>query len=132
MAKDYLNVFNINGERFRLDDRPVDEFDRPVERTKAEYPYSYDGFVVWRGGSNGQVTNTIYTDRLLGWDYDKHNRLCQRHFGDERQYWNRREPEKIEAFLRDWTGNPRLRLILIMEYCNWMSGYPAWRLDYAD
>lgn len=108
----------------------VDEHGNPVERAKSSHPYSYDGFVLWRGGCNGEANNTIYSDRLLRWDWDKHNELCLKHFGDEGQYWNNRKPKKIEAFLRDWTGCPELKLILIMEYCNQSNGYPCWRFDY--
>ena len=108
----------------------VDEFDRPVKRTKREYPYSYDGFVQWRGGKNEEANGTIYSDRLLMWDYNKHNRLCEEHFGDQGQYWNQRDPKKIEAFLRDWTGDDNLKLIFVMEYCNVSNGYPCWRFDY--
>lgn len=109
----------------------VDEHDQPVSRTKSSHPYSYDGFVTWRSGANNEAESTIYSDRLLEFDRQKHNDLCRKHFGDEKQYWDDRSPLKIEAFLRDWTDNQKLRLILIMEYCNQSSGYPCWRFDYA-
>lgn len=109
----------------------VDEHGQQVNRSKRDYPYSYDGFVTWRGGENDEAASTIYSDRLLQWDYEKHNDLCLKHFGNEGQYWDSRSPSKIEAFLRDWTGNQALRLILIMEYCNVSNGYPCWRFDYA-
>lgn len=108
----------------------VDEHDKPVQRTKHSHPYSYDGFMLWRGGKNEEANGTIYSDRLLQWDHDRHNDLCKKHFGDEGQYWNDRDPKKIEAFLRDWCDNQELKLIFIMEYCNAASGYPCWRFDY--
>lgn len=110
---------------------PIDEHGNPVLRTKQTHPYSYDGFVLWRGGSNEEAISTIYTDRLLQWDYGKHNQLCMKHFGDRGQYWNNRDPKKIEAFIRDWLENQDVKLILIMEYCNQASGYPTWRLDFS-
>ncbi len=110
----------------------VDEHGQPVARTPITHPYCYDGFVVWRSDKKAKCTGTIYSDRLLQWDFDKHDRLCQKHFGNRGQYWRDRAPKLIEAFLRDWTGNPNLRLILVMEYCNQASGYPCWRFDYAD
>jgi len=109
----------------------VDEHDKPVKRTKQTHPYSYDGFVQWRGGKNNEATSTIYSDRLLQWDFAKHDELCQKHFGNKGQYWNNREPEKIEAFLRDWVDDQNLKLILVMEYCNVSNGYPCWRFDFA-
>jgi hypothetical protein len=108
--------------------QPVDEHGNPVERTKEMYPYSYDGFVIWR--TEGKANDTIYSDRLLQWDFAKHDRLCMKHFGNKGQYWSDRPPEKIEAFLRDWCDNPKLKLIFIMQYCNVSSGFPCWRFDF--
>ncbi len=109
----------------------VDEFNRPVTKTKLSHPYSYDGFVQWRGGENDEASSTIYSDRLLLWDREKYNKLSVKHFGNEGQYWDNRNPKIIEAFLQDWTDNEELKLILVMEYCNVSSGYPVWRFDYA-
>lgn len=109
----------------------VDEHGQLVKRSKCEYPYSYDGFVTWRGGENKEANGTIYSDRLLQWDYKKYNELSKKHFGNEGQIFYDRQPKQIEAFLRDWTGDENLRLILVMEYCNVSSGYPLWRFDYA-
>jgi hypothetical protein len=108
--------------------QPVDEFGNPVKRTIEEYPYSYDGFVLWR--TEGKAGDTIYSDRLLQWDFTKHDKLCMKHFGNTGQVWGNRNPKKIEAFLRDWCDNPKLKLILIMQYCNLSSGFPTWRFDY--
>lgn len=33
----------------------VDEYDHPVERTKQEYPYSFDGYVTHRMGKNEEA-----------------------------------------------------------------------------
>lgn len=110
----------------------VDEFGNPVSRTKQTHPYSYDGFVLWRGGENNEATATVYSDRLLQWDYEKHNKLCMKYFGDEAQlWWDKRSPQQIEKFLRDWFDNENLKLVLIMEYCNISNGYPCWRFDFA-
>ena len=111
---------------------PIDEHGNVVARTKQSHPYTYDGFVQHRFGENSEANGTIYSDRLLQWDWEKHNKLCQKHFGNEGQYWDRREPEKIEAFLRDWCENQELKLILVMEYCNVSNGYPCWRFDYRS
>jgi len=110
----------------------VDEFGKPVKRTKQTHPYSYDGYIQYRGGENEEANGTIYSDRLLQWDFDKHDALCMKHFGNKGQYWNDRDPKKIQAFLRDWTDNQKLKLIFVMEYCNQSSGYPVWRFDYSQ
>lgn len=108
----------------------VDEHDKPIERTPATHPYSYDGFVTHRFGKNEEANNTIYSDRLLRWDFKKYNELSKKHFGDEGQYFYNREPKNIEAFLRDWCEDQKLKLIFVMEYCNVSSGYPLWRFDF--
>lgn len=130
MEENWLNVL-LHGRHDGFYVGDVDEFDKPVERTKQQYPYSYSGFVQWRGGKNEEADGTIYSDRLLQWDYKKHNDLCKKHFGNQRQYWTQREPKKIESFLRDWTKNDKLKLILVMEYCNASNGYPLWRFDFS-
>lgn len=97
-------------------------------RTKFTHPYSYDPILQWRGS---EVANgTVYTDRLLQWDYDKHNRLCEKHFGNRGQHWDNRDPAKVEAFLQDYLNEPGLKLCSITEHCNQASGFPLWRLDY--
>ncbi len=74
----------------------VDEHGKPIRRTPHSHRYSYDGFVVCY--RDGKATGTAYSDRILHWDYEKHNRLCKKHFGDDGQYWRDRQPEKVEAF----------------------------------
>lgn len=108
----------------------IDEFGKPIERTPDKYSYSYDGYMLHRFGKNEEANMTIYSDRLLQWDYKKHNELCKKHFGNEGQYWAERDPKKIEAFLRDWCEDPELKLIFVMQYCNMASGYPLWRFDF--
>lgn len=108
----------------------VNEHGKPVSRTKSEHPYSYDGFIVWRGGENKEANITQYSDRLYQSDYKKYNELSKKHFGNEGQNFSDREPKKIEAFLRDWCDAPKLKLVFIMEYCNASNGYPLWRFDF--
>lgn len=108
---------------------PVDEYDNPVKKTKAMHPYSYDGFVTYRSGSNDEVTSTVYSDRLSQWDWEKTKKLKIKHFNSQSDYWNSFTPKQIEAFLSDYIGS-KIKLILIMEYCNAATGYPVWRFDY--
>jgi hypothetical protein len=107
----------------------LDEHGEPVTRTPKTHPYTYDGFVIW-SIDDEEPNDTIYTDRLTMWDHAKHDRLCEKHFGNDHQYWDKRAPKKIEAFLKDWIEDPNLQLIRVIQYCNQSSGYPTWRLDY--
>lgn len=101
-------------------------------RTKGSHPYNYDAYMQYLADDHQLLKgSTVYTDRMLQWDYEKTNNLMQKHFGNQGQYWDDREPEVIEAFLRDWRQDPNLRLIAVIEYCNQASGYPVWRLDYT-
>jgi hypothetical protein len=115
-----------------------DFFPHDEMKDKCSYPYTYDPFMIWYNDdiktlqdNNGQLRNvsTIYTDRLLQWDWNKHNRLCRKHFGNEGQLWDNRDPKKIEAFLSDWTEK-KVTLIANIQYVNMASGYPVWRLDF--
>lgn len=110
----------------------VDEHGHRVERSKAEYPYSYDAFVTWRGLANEELNGSVYSDRLYQWDWEKHNALCNKHFGNQGQRWSERQPDKIEAFLRDYLDDPELVLGLVMEGCNVSSGYPYWYFGYKS
>ncbi len=104
----------------------VDENGRPIERTPITHRYNHDSYVEWRGLPNEGTNGSIYSDRLLQWDFDKHDRLCMKHFGNKGQLWSDRDPEKIEAFLRDWCEDPELKLHYIMRCCNQATGFPIW------
>lgn len=115
----------------------IDEHGRPVRRTKSEYPYSYDGFVQERCGKNSEATGTVYTDRLLQWNYKNTRRLLRKYFYDGKNEWScgdswrDRSAERIGKFLSEWFRR-KVRVVLVMEYCNASNGYPIWRIDYAE
>lgn len=89
------------------------------------HPYSYDPFTIWK--RQGAAPNdSVYSDRLLQWDFKKHNELCQKHFGNKGQRWDNRSPELIEKFLQDYLDDPTLSLCEVIEGCNQSNGYPYW------
>lgn len=101
-----------------------------IAKPQASYPYTYDPFLIFfNEEAKKEATDSIYTDRLLQWDWEKHNKLCRKHFGNEGQYWSQRDPKKIEAFLCDWTGK-RIVLVANIQCVNVSNGYPLWRLDF--
>ncbi len=106
----------------------IDKYGNILNKTKQSHPYDYDPITLYL--VEGEVTNTIYNDRLSQWDYKKRNLLCKKHFNNEGDYWDNREPNLIEKFLRDWVDDQNLKLISIIEYCNSSNGYPYWRFDF--
>ena len=101
-----------------------------LPRTKYTHPYNYNPITQYDTGK--KANNTVYTDRLNQWDFEKSRKLREKHFGDIGDYWDTRSPEDIESFLRDYTNNNDLELIRVIEYCNQATGFPVWRLDYND
>ena len=103
-----------------------------LEKDRHTYPYSYSAFLIYFNKDAKQpAKGTCYTDRFYQQNIQRHNELCKKHFGNEGQHWNDREPEKIQAFLCDWIGK-EVTLIANIQYCNVRSGYPVWRLDYRE
>lgn len=95
-----------------------------VERTKEEYPYSYDSYVVNRYGENDEINNTMWSDRLKQWDHEKFNECWERHC--EGENFKSASKQQLTNFLRDYTDDPQLELIVLMESCNQASGFPLW------
>lgn len=130
-------VFNVSGKKEISAREDIPEmyhkfFPENIIKDRISYPYTYDPFLIYfNEKAESESTVTIYSDRLWQWDYDKYNLLCKKHFGNEGQIWENREPEKIQAFLCDWTGKEVI-LIANIQYVNMLSGYPVWRFDYCD
>ena len=109
----------------------VDLYGEPVERTKDDYPYSYDPFLVWSNGEIGDDVKTVYSDRLYQWDSSKFESVSNKIWGKYSQYFDDKEPHEIEAFLSEYMDK-KIRLVAIMECCNHSSGFPYWRFCYRE
>jgi hypothetical protein len=128
--------FTVFGEEFGglTDDKIPERYHEYIpgnqEKTKDEYPYSYDPFLIYYNENAEQMaTNFPYTDRLKQWDWDKYQRLCLKHFGNKSDHWHDRPADKIEAFLCDYTDK-KVVLIANIQYCNVANGYPVWCLHF--
>lgn len=110
-------------------DQDLQRHDPP--HTKEEWPYSYDPFSTW-GGPSDHCNGSVYTDRMSDWAHDKFKELGQKIFGTGPWFNTGCSPQKVEQFLREYTGNDRITLTRVVEYCNVATGYPTWRLDYHD
>jgi hypothetical protein len=116
-----------------VDHQYLDRSGNPIERTPDTHPYSFEGYVTWRKpgfGFEDHGDSGVYTDRLSQWDYEKTRALQKKHFGNDGDWWDRRPASQIEAFLRDWEGDPELELVLVLKCCNVSSGYPLWYFEF--
>lgn len=100
-------------------------------------PYNFDPYMEWVRVEDGKEVTTelyggSYSDRIFSWNHKKHDELCHKHFGNRGQYWSDREPEKIEAFLRDYFDRPLLKLMYVEKHCHLASGYPVWLFGYNN
>jgi hypothetical protein len=107
--------------------------------TKQSHPYCYDPLTIWGKPSPDKTCNgTVYTDRLEQWDRSKYDRLAKKHYQrGENSYAQPFDThyckgDLIEAFLRDWYDDPKLKLLRVIEYCHPYTGYQTWRLDYSS
>lgn len=107
----------------------VDMLGNPVEKTKEEYPYSYDPYVVFDKREDGSKFSVVYSDRLIQWNHKKYDISCREVWNNERQYFSNRQPNDIEKFLCLYFGY-KVKLVLIMEGCNVSNGYPYWVFGY--
>lgn len=105
--------------------------DVKIEKTKEEYPYSYDPFMIYVRDYETHITGGVYSDRIYRWDYDKFDKLSMKYFGDKGQYFTGREPSDIEGFLQEYLDK-ELELIFIKQYVNMSSGYPLWYFGYKE
>lgn len=113
-----LGYVNLKGER--------------VERTFWDFPYTYDPFLLWKDEDyNEQNTISVYSDRLMHWDFEKFNECCQKVFNNTGQYFNNRAPWDIEKFLSLYLEK-EIKLTAIEESCNVSSGYPYWIFYYEE
>ncbi|MEK2647420.1 hypothetical protein [Bdellovibrio sp. BCCA] len=98
-------------------------------RSKWEYPYSYDPFVIWRSGTQA-AQHTAYSDRLQR--EDAFNEAAKVVMGNQSlAFGTDMDPEIIEKVMQMYLKKPSLKIIRVVEYCNPSSGSPYWRLDYV-
>ena len=91
---------------------------------------AYEQRTVWLSAEPLPASGRIYSDHLLH-DRDRYKALCSRHFGDQAELWNSRPVQKIEAFLRDYLGEPSLRLAEVMKERVIGQGAHLWCFFYA-
>ena len=105
----------------------------PVERTPHTHPYNFDQHVIWISEKfkKNKIYSATYSDRMLEWDIEKFSRCSQEIFGDQKQYFDDRDPKDIENFLIKYFGH-KLKLVAIEKCCNLSTGYPIWIFHFED
>ena len=91
------------------------------------HPYGFD-LIFER---EGKITGSVYSDRLYQWDSEKFNNLCQKHFGNESQYFYNRSPKKIEEFLCDYLDE-LIKIIRISKTEHKAHGNPIWFFEFQE
>jgi len=78
-------------------------------------------------------TNSVYSDRMIGWSMDKYNKCCMEVWGDQGQYfYDDRKPNEVERFLQLYIGKDNIRLCGIIRYENQSNGFPYWQFSYKE
>jgi len=91
-------------------------------KTKAEAPYSYSEFYIWRDADLTHSTGD-YTDRMQGWDIEKWKAAwAAMPKGKGLPQFTKKDCEK---FLSIYHGRP-IKAMGLIEGCNRGSGYPYW------
>lgn len=95
-------------------------------RTNNEYssPYSFHEYALETRGDKSKIDQWVYSDRLLQWDYDLTRKLMKEYFGESGDFYDHREFDDIQDFLRDRLCASELELISIRKGCNISNGYP--------
>lgn len=102
---------------------------KEIKRTPISHPYSYEPFVQWIGDYHKEKSHSVYSDRMFQWDSEKYNNYCEEIFGNHGQYFDNRDPNKINQFLNKYFGK-EIKLTAILQCCNVSSGFPYWRFIY--
>lgn len=109
---------NVHGDVVRK--RPVNEV--PLHWAAARTQFERTDVVA--NGNNDH-------DRLLMANWDKYNEVSMRLFGDKSQmWWDRRTPEQVQEFLRQYWDDSELILVKIQKMYNVSNGFPVWNFSY--
>jgi len=111
----------------------TDLYGNPIEKTPYSHPYDFDQHVIWVSNKfdKNKIYSAEYSDRMLQWDIEKFERCLQEVFGNQKQYFDDRDPKDIEKFLIKYFGH-KLKLVAIEKCCYFPTGYPIWIFHFED
>lgn len=109
----------------------TDLYGNPVERTPFSHPYDFDQHAIWisEDFDKTKVYSADYSDRMMEWDREKFASCTKEVFGNQKQYFDDRDPRDVEKFLIKYFGYD-LKLIAIEKCCNFSTCYPIWIFHY--
>ncbi len=118
-----------------LADSDLGRQDPPRSKHNRNYTYAYDPFTIWGAPrAHKECNGSDYTDRLEQFDRPKYHRLIEEIYKPEHcQIFSEHHcrGDLIEKFLRAYHDDESIKLLRVIEYCNWSTGYPTWRMDYV-
>lgn len=99
-------------------------------RSQFKHPYSYSPIIIWANKLDATAKVAISRELYRGKNYGRAEKMCQRYFGDQGQYFNNRDPVLIQKWLAAMLKK-RIELHMIVEFCNEQNGYPYWEFHYS-
>jgi hypothetical protein len=129
-AGGYNTIYNDFGGDSPIEG-PITDEGLPVPVTRHMSPYAYSTFVQYDDGSTLGDPRVVCPELLMFHSnsiirMEKYDKLAKEHFDNRGHYWDDRQPDTIENFLRVIVDEPKLVLRRILQGCNASSGYPFW------
>lgn len=106
---------------------------RPVKRTPASHPYSYDEFVIFKSERFEKTDCMVYHDRMMQWSGSAFSKAVREVWPDKphSQMFDGKKPADINRFLNLYFGK-EVELTAVLQGCNVSSGYPYWIFAYKE
>lgn len=106
---------------------------RPVKRTPASHPYSYDEFVIFKSERFEKTDCMVYHDRMMQWSGSAFSKAIREVWPDKphSQMFNGKKPADINRFLNLYFGK-KVELTAVLQGCNVGNGFPYWIFAYKE
>lgn len=91
----------------------------------------YQGQVIYRGGTNEEITNSGYSDRIKAQYHDQLPSVLEELFNNEFYSFNRMNSDDVENLLKKLLNDDTLKLILIERY-HTMGNHPYYNWSWKS
>lgn len=146
MSKPVIHDFEDQGGFVYHYGAELDFVNPELRKTKAEFPYSYSPFYIWRDQSvqrfieNAYRTKTIttgqfdnvYTDRITEWGHKEQISSIRKELGlvDHDYAWAQLRQPHADMLMSKYLGR-NVVVYALAEYCQ-QNGYPHWNILYCN